>query len=125
MQQRIVEQIVDVTMQRRITPRTLTLSPTCSVVTMRRRRLVRRETSECYVKEFERAGGDPRSKQWMDSDHVWAADFRLRFSGSWVRRRLTKTDTELTRGTTASSDHWQVVKRKEQESSGSRNHLVS
>ena len=28
------------------------------------------EEVECYVKEFERAGGDPRSEQWMDSDHV-------------------------------------------------------
>ena len=25
---------------------------------------------ECHVMEFERAGGDPRSEQWMDSDHV-------------------------------------------------------
>ena len=61
-QQRIVEQIVDVTVQRRITPRTLTFSPTCSAVTMRRRRLLRRETSKCYVKEFERAGWDDSFK---------------------------------------------------------------
>ena len=28
------------------------------------------EEVECYVKEFERAGGDLRGEQWMDSDHV-------------------------------------------------------
>ena len=28
------------------------------------------EEVEGYVKEFERAGGDPRSEQWMNSDHV-------------------------------------------------------
>ena len=61
-QQPIVEQIVDVTVQCRNTSRTLTLSPTCSAVTMRRRRLLRRETSDCYVKEFGRAGWDDSFK---------------------------------------------------------------
>ena len=28
------------------------------------------EEVECCTKEFERAGGDPHSEQWMDSDHV-------------------------------------------------------
>ena len=39
-QQHIVEQIVNVPMPRRITPRTLTLCPTCSTATMRRQRLL-------------------------------------------------------------------------------------
>ena len=39
-QQRIVEQIVDVTVPRRIMPRTLALCSTCSMATMRRRRLL-------------------------------------------------------------------------------------
>ena len=40
MQQHIVEQIVDVTVPRRILPRTLALCSTCSTATMRRQRLL-------------------------------------------------------------------------------------